>query len=227
MNRLLPSLLIDPANVPSEIFGGLPPVTAPAVGNEALPVGGRSAEPLELIDGDPVIAYLDAYARWGLLPPRPGRLRTGALKRLRQAASSLPDRFGLVVLDSWRSLADQRALNEFYGDRSVSEGFVAPAAKGDRPPHTTGGVVDLTLSFAGRALALGTEFDAFVDSARAEAFETDGADPHIRRLRRALAAAMTAAGFVPYWREWWHWSYGDDHWGRITNRPPIYGIATG
>jgi D-alanyl-D-alanine dipeptidase len=34
-----------------------------------------------------------------------------------------------------------------------------------------------------------------------------------------LAAALSAAGFVNYPTEWWHWSYGDRYWAMVTGEP--------
>lgn len=220
-----PAILVSPSGVPTDAFDHLPPLVAPkddpklAVGCDDLP------EPLVPIVDSQLITYLDAYDRWGALPPRPARLRSGAFERLQEAAASLPPGFGLVVLDSWRTIEDQQALAEFYGSQSIADGFLAPTTPGYIPPHTTGGAVDLTLSFEGRPLALGTEFDAFVDQAATDAFEADGCDFLVRQLRRGLAAAMSGAGFAPYWREWWHWSWGDDRWARINKRTALYKIA--
>jgi hypothetical protein len=68
------------------------------------------------------------------------------------AAESLPRGFGLAVFDAWRPLA-------------------LFTAEGDPPPHLTGGAVDLTLSWQGTPLALGTGFDDFSSRAAADVFE--------------------------------------------------------
>ena len=36
---------------------------------------------------------------------------------------------------------------------------------------------------------------------------------------------MTAAGFVNYSEEWWHYSYGDRLWARTFGKTPIYGLC--
>ena len=42
--------------------------------------------------------------------------------------------------------------------------------------------------------------------------------------RAVLGAAMTAAGFINYPTEWWHWSYGDRYWALRTGAPAaLYG----
>lgn len=166
----------------------------------------------------------DAYASLGILPERPLLARQGVVDRLRQAAEAFPPGFGLVVLDAHRTVGEQRALGEFYDrDGSMAE-YVAPVRDDAiRPPHTTGGTVDLTLSWQGEALALGTDFDSFSPDAHFDAFETE--DSVVRRLRRLLAEVMVDAGFAPYRYEWWHWSYGDDVWAATYDTKPLYDIV--
>ena len=51
------------------------------------------------------------------------------------------------------------------------------------------------------------------------------ADARVRLLRRWFAYAMSTAGFVPYDKEWWHWSHGDDVWAQAMGRPALYDIV--
>ncbi|MCY4666060.1 MAG: hypothetical protein OXC00_15500 [Acidimicrobiaceae bacterium] len=140
------------------------------------------------------------------------------------ADEMLPDGFGLIVLDGWRSLAAQQRLLDYYGSDASRNGFVARIEpEGARPPHTTGGAVDLTLSWEGVALGLGTDYDSFDETARLEAFE-GGGDGLVRRLRRLLAGVMHAAGMICYGSEWWHWSFGDDVWASAAGDVAIYDI---
>ena len=167
---------------------------------------------------------LDAYSELGALPPRPLHVRTGVIDRLMVADEMLPHEFNLIVLDGWRSLADQRRLLDYYGSTASEGGFVAPIEpEGARPPHTTGGAVDLTVSWQGVALGLGTDYDSFGETARLGVFEAGG-DGLVRRLRRLLAGVMHAAGMVCYGPEWWHWSFGDDVWAFATGEVAIYDI---
>ncbi len=98
-------------------------------------------------------------------------------------------------------------------------------------PHVTGGAVDLTISYNGIPLALGTDFDEFTPAAATDWYETHavkGADAVlIRDLRRMFGNAMLKAGFAPYQQEWWHWSYGDRYWAYQQHQPhAIYGSVT-
>ena len=215
------SLLTDPdivslSQVP--VGDGLPAVASlPDIRQPCV----ASGEPLQPVSS---LAALDAYCELGILPPRAPRLRIGVIGRLATADEMLPDEFGLVVLDGWRSLADQQCLLGYYGSDASKSGFVAPISpEGARPPHATGGAVDLTLSWRGVALGLGTDYDSFSETARLGAFE-EGGDGLVRRLRRLLAGVMDAAGMVCYGPEWWHWSFGDDVWASATGKVAIYDI---
>jgi zinc D-Ala-D-Ala dipeptidase len=154
-------------------------------------------------------------------------LRVGAMDRLAAVADTLPDGFGLAVFDAWRPLALQAVLYDAaYADPGLPPGFVSfpdldPTTP---PPHLTGGTVDLSLTFDGTPLALGTGFDDFTDAARSDAWEhTPGPD---RELRRMLFWRMRDADFVLLDCEWWHFEYGTRRWAGIRGTEPIYGPAS-
>ncbi len=150
------------------------------------------------------------------LPARPEALLRGAVvARLVSVSDALPPDFALTVLDGWRSAEFQQALLDYYRSKlpTLESSYVSdPSDAQVVAPHTTGGAVDLTLSWRGLPLALGTDFDAFEQAAHLEAFEAREQDTTVRDLRRLLSHEMRAAGFSPYPWEWWHWSYGDQWW---------------
>jgi zinc D-Ala-D-Ala dipeptidase len=154
-------------------------------------------------------------------------LRSGALERLATVADSLPDRFGLAVFDAWRPLALQSVLyNAAYTDPGLPPGFVSypDTDAATPPPHLTGGTVDLSLTFDGAPLALGTGFDDFTDAARSDSWETiPGVDCELRRM---LFWRMRDADFVLLDCEWWHFEFGTRRWAAIRGTRPIYGPAT-
>lgn len=170
---------------------------------------------------------LSHYWHAGFKNAKPGTfLKSGTALRLYKAAESLPDGFGLAVFDAWRPLSLQRELYELYvvtmgfSDDDISPPDSNPSTP---PPHLTGGAVDLTLSWMGSPLALGTGFDDFSLASSALSFEhTPGL---VRDLRRLLFKVMSDAGFVGLQSEWWHFEYGTPRWSGVCKKPPLYGPA--
>lgn len=186
----------------------------------------RDCEPLVPI-AHPNILVLGSYCYAGWVHARPEAfVRAGVLDRLMRVAENLPEGFGLAVLDAWRPLALQAALYDVaYSDAALPEGFVSlpsdnPATP---PPHLTGGCVDVTLTWNGRALALGSAFDDFTDKARTAAYESTPG--RVRQLRRLLYWAMRAEDFIVIDCEWWHYELGTRRWAALTGNTPLYGAA--
>jgi D-alanyl-D-alanine dipeptidase len=183
-----------------------------------------------LVDVSDEVLVVPAYAAMGV--PRSSdrlRLRGGVLTRLVAAGKSLPAGYGIALLDGWRPLHFQVALLEYYRSRHDVDldGYVAdPEDLTVVPPHVTGGAVDVTLTYHGQLLALGTGFDDFSPRAHLAALEPQPCTSMDRALRRTLAFAMDSAGFAPYALEWWHWSFGDQRWAAAVGaRAALYGPA--
>ena len=213
-------------------------LNVPAVAADALPAlqvlhtepgyAARSAgerEPLRELSAADRVDVLPAYERagWEIASPRL-YARADVVDRLSAAAQSLPLGFGLAVLDAWRPLELQRQLYEdVYGPGSrLPPGFVsAPSSDPDAPPpHLTGGALDLTLSWNGEPLALGSGFDEFGDQAHTDAFERMPGT--VRELRRLLYWTMRTHGFVVLAYEWWHFEYGTRLWAGLCGEAPRY-----
>jgi D-alanyl-D-alanine dipeptidase len=170
-------------------------------------------------------------------------LRAGALDRVELAAARLPAGLALLVWDGWRPVALQRVLYDDYREEiarssgrsgsaldSLVEMFVsAPSEEPLHPsPHLTGGAVDLTLATAdGTPIDMGGGFDEL--SARsATAFYDGGASADERvyaERRELLVTAMESAEFTNLPSEWWHFDFGDQFWGHLTQRDAVYGKA--
>lgn len=123
---------------------------------------------------------------------------------------------GLVIYDAYRPVrASLRMVRycEAHGRASLLDGWVAPRSR-----HNHGVAVDvgLTQRASGRALPMGTAWDAF-EAGSQVANATGPARVH----RRRLADAMTARGFVPYAREWWHFELP------LEPRPPALDVPYG
>jgi len=181
------------------------------------------------------------YHAWGL----PGSLaqswvREGVAVRLARVAGGLPPEFTLVVWDAYRPLQVQASLFHTYlaelivvhpdmpadALEDAAARYVTPPSRSvvAPPPHLTGGAIDLTLGYPdGTERDLGTVFDAFVPEAETHAFE--GSPSQVRDLRRLLYWSLRAQGFTNYSEEWWHFDFGDQFWGLVTNQPAVYGPA--
>lgn len=212
----------------------IPPLLGEDLDPELPFVGEHTAggdERLELVR-DRRIRALSAYWHNGWPYSQPeALLRNGAAERLSHAAHALPADFGLAIWDAWRDPRLQAELHRVaYSNPNLAPGFVNPPSSDPRtpPPHATGGAIDVTLTWRGMPLSLGTEFDAFVDLAHARSLEsvTDGTKVGTERdLRRLLRAAMVGAGFVQLACEWWHFEYGTRLWAAVHETEPMYPAA--
>jgi D-alanyl-D-alanine dipeptidase len=124
---------------------------------------------------------------------------------------------GLKVFDCYRpqravahfvrwaqKVDDVRRKSQFYPDVDkrdlFKDGYIS-----ERSGHSRGSTVDLTLvrRADGRELDMGSPFDFFSP----KSWPTDrGVSPEAQRNRALLAEAMTAGGFRPYDKEWWHFT---------------------
>ena len=197
-------------------------------------------EPLVDITGaHPRIVYDATYHKWGIAHAMTRcYVRQGVYERLLKALALLPDEYGFLIYDTLRPLAVQQALfDEYYGRlaaqhpelsheelvRRTSEFVARPTKDRLRPStHQSGGAVDLTLTFGGEPLDMGTAFDEFAPIAHADYFECIGDNPAVRDNRRILHNVMRAAGFTHYPGEWWHFDYGDRMWAGFAGVRPLY-----
>jgi D-alanyl-D-alanine dipeptidase len=105
-----------------------------------------------------------------------------------------------------RDRDDHVGKAEFYPDVDKRQlfrlGYIAA-----RSGHSRGSTVDLTLVRHGPAgpqqLDMGTRFDFFGPQAWPSA---KGVGEQARANRMLLATAMRRRGFIPYHREWWHFT---------------------
>lgn len=217
------ALTVDPSllDVPAVQTVALPAIVEPTL----MPVVVDPLdEPCVPVVGDRVVD-LAAYfsVGWPGAVPACWARRT-VVERLAAAAAGLPDGFGLAVFDAWRPLSLQQEIyDSAYADAGLPEGFVSVPSDDPLcpPPHLTGGSVDVTLTWQGQALALGTDYDAFTAEAGVSAFEQRPGQ--IRDLRRLLFWTMAAQGFVVLECESWHFELGTRRWAAVKGERPWYG----
>lgn len=167
-------------------------------------------------------------------------VRAGVLRRLLLAQDALPAGIRLLVVEGFRPAALQRRYFDEYATtlrtahpdarpdriRELASAYISPP---EVAPHVSGGAVDLTLCTAdGEELPLGTEVNATPEESEGRCRTgAAGIGPEARANRAVMSRAMTAAGFVNYPTEWWHWSHGDRYWALMTTAPTAkYGPAT-
>lgn len=171
-------------------------------------------------------------------------LRSGVVERLARVNSTLYRAgYELFVYDGWRPQAVQTAMHDeifpafllsLRPEWSLEEAQEETSrywARGARreedvdpegpPPHSTGAAVDLTIRrLGGEHLWMGSVFDDCSRRAHTDELELheDGSiSDHVAKLnRRLLHWSMTDEGFVAHPDEWWHFSYGDQLWARLT-----------
>lgn len=204
------------------------PTPAPESTVAAMPVKDATGETLE--DAESEFDVFRPYTRLGFHHcPERLLLRHGVMDRLASVRDALPPRLGLVLMDGWRPRVFQNELFEYYKRRSPISisGYVAdPGSATLIPGHVTGGAVDLTLSFRGKPLAIGSDYDEFSVKAHLRSLEDDVPASSAGVFRRFMARALGDVGFAPYPLEWWHWSYGDQRWAAQMGAPSaIYGEA--
>ncbi|MGH6770551.1 MAG: M15 family metallopeptidase [Xanthobacteraceae bacterium] len=157
---------------------------------------------------------IDGYEQPRCLLTRPAAAALAAVQR-----DLAPRSFGLKVFDCYRptravlhfvrwarDLKDQKRKADFYPEVDKRHlfrlGYIA-AYSG----HSRGSTVDLTLVWKGNASPrdanMGTRFDFF----GRQSWPSDRSVGEEARANRVLlAAAMRRRGFIPYSREWWHFT---------------------
>ncbi|WP_149180014.1 M15 family metallopeptidase [Streptomyces sp. TRM49041] len=166
-------------------------------------------------------------------------VRADVARRLLLAQRELPTGVRLLIVEGFRPPALQRSYFEEYAAvmrashpgapaeriRELASAYISPP---EVAPHVSGGAVDLTLCTEdGVELPLGTEVNATPEESEGGC-RTGAADitAEARANRELMGRALTAAGFVNYPTEWWHWSYGDRYWALIGGQPAArYGPA--
>jgi zinc D-Ala-D-Ala dipeptidase len=151
----------------------------------------------------------------------------------------------LWLFDAWRPQAIQRYFHDVWfpgwlrqrnpalsGQALIDEVekyWSAPTAGPNSPsPHSTGAAVDLTLVFreSRQPLYMGGIFDDLTQTAWTDGYEhsepASMSGEEARANRRLLYWVMTEAGFANNPTEWWHYSWGDQLWARLTRQPAAH-----
>ncbi len=167
------------------------------------------------------------------------QLRRTVAEKLKAAADSLPFGYSLIIRDAFRSEKMIWDLFSHYlqrlGDREPElsarerelrvRTLLAMPDDLVPPGHMTGGAVDVNLGDAdGCRLDLEVPADQIPRKLQAPTFCSGLPDQLVRR-RQLLYRSLTNQGFYNYFREYWHYSYGDAYWAvRRKNKRALYDI---
>ncbi|MBP5638072.1 MAG: D-alanyl-D-alanine carboxypeptidase family protein [Victivallales bacterium] len=142
-------------------------------------------------------------------------VRKTVCEMLAKAERLLPNGYSIKLLDGYRSEKEQLRRREQLFKQLDAEHPEWTADERERyvnqsiakkSGHNTGGAVDVILAHEGKELDCGTAYLEFTPLTRTDA---KGLTDIQQKNREMLFQAMTAAGFVNYPLEWWHYCYGD------------------
>ncbi len=157
-------------------------------------------------------------------------LRRKIYNMLKVAKAALPEGYHFKAFELYRPMKTQiyywecvlHDLRDQYPNLSEAEleeranVFIAnPYKQGSG--HQTGGAIDLTLCDAtGKEVDMGTKWREF-NELTATFPMSEKLTAEQKKNRKILYDAMIIAGFVNYFEEWWHFSYGEIEWAVITH----------
>lgn len=148
---------------------------------------------------------------------------------LKAAQKHLPQGISLIVYEAYRPMQEQIRLwdgvvaqkkQEYPHLKTDSEEFIAlcnifaanPYRQGSG--HQSGAAVDVSLVDAnGKELDMGGEVRGFSDTAE---FDCQEISAQAKQNRQILKSALEQVGMINYPSEWWHYSFGDRLWAKLT-----------
>ena len=141
-------------------------------------------------------------------------LREGVVKRLVIAQNNLPKKYRLMLRCGYRALSIQRKMyNKRYNELKKKHSQWSKEKLKDEtskciapldiiPPHSTGGVVDISIiGYNGKELDMGTKIGTFTKETYTNSIKISQT---AKKNRKLLISVMAKAGFVNYPTEWWH-----------------------
>lgn len=189
--------------------------------------------------GEPLVELVEtSRLRLGLVQKgyKPRFLvRKGLAERLIRAIEYLPNHWGLVVVEGWRSMEHQKHSwdtkwsifkkeHPDWTDEEIDKSVrLIVARPNPLANHHCGGAVDVVLIDVrtGKLVEMGTPYpyDQMPASiTRLFPMHHSDVEPLARENRRILREAMQAIGCVYFPHEWWHYCWNDRMWAVYTNQ---------
>ncbi len=167
-------------------------------------------------------------------------LRKTVIKKLNQAQSILPKGYHLVIRDAFRSEGIVWKLyqkywnkvkedNPNFSDKEIDifiRGKLAMPDDNVPPGHMTGAAVDVELcDDSGQYLLLRDAGTNMISSPKHQHTFCPNLPKEMHKNRMLLYRTMTKVGFSNFFREYWHYSYGDAYWAlKRKKKIAIYGV---
>ena len=154
------------------------------------------------------------------------RIRTYVYTLLKEAQKKLPSGYQFLVYEGYRPMQAQinewnkfkkeiKEENPHFSEEEILERlecFVAnPYTTGSG--HQSGGAVDITLAYNGKECDMGTPINSPLEASYTE---DTSISKEAQQNRNLLKTTLESVGFINYPHEWWHYSFGDRLWARLT-----------
>lgn len=172
-------------------------------------------------------------------------LRKTVYDKLKVAQSKLPKGYHFCLYEGYRSLALQKMIFDkqyanvqqrhpdwpekdiFLETTKLASPVINPDKTHNIPPHSTGAAIDVyLLDDEGQAIDMGIHPKDWMLDKDGQLSLTDStmiSDAAVKH-RKIMSDVLSAAGFVNYPTEYWHWSYGDRYWAYVKHHAhAIYG----
>lgn len=129
----------------------------------------------------------------------------------------------------WTEEKIMSEVDNYWAKGAPSSNEVDPNSP---PPHSTGAAADLTIRRcdSGKELYMGSIVDDVTEVAHTDYFEkllqTDRqlsfSEVEAMKNRRLIYWVLTEHGFANNPTEWWHYSYGDQMWAKLTDNRSVH-----
>jgi D-alanyl-D-alanine dipeptidase len=167
-------------------------------------------------------------------------LRESIVDMLQKVQNQLPARFHLYLANITRTKEIVDKLYNRYKQKAIDlknlsdkeadilvRNILAMPDDPVPPGHMTGAAIDVVLADdQGNLLPMKEDYNKIPREVQSFTNFTDLPEELLKN-RKILYRAMTDAGFHNYFREFWHYSYGEAYWAvRRKDKTAIYGIPS-